>query len=959
MIKPVLVFIALQLFTFTCDAQLIPSEDLFDSSYASMADISPDGKRVSMMVNEDGKRRFSLKDVASNTQYLVENMGKVNYIREYEWVNDELLHISSNTGQYFVTLSFKEDNYHADVKKIPYPGYVAHIFAETNQVLFAKSRPWESGGYTLHLEDIDKLLAKKLNVKKHIAGPQRRVSYFAYNPQKKQILASTYDKGDKSVTIEYRTLDNKKWVPIVTLLETDFKFTPVTLIDKSTLAVLTNKTTDKVALFEYDLETASLGKLLYEHPKFDLVSAKFRFDGKTSSPMSVSYYDHGRYTVEHFNEQGEALSNVIDKAFSGKQWYISATNSKTDQLIIRTYGSDDPGTYHLYNITEDSSQFLYSVFPKLAEYQFAKTQVEQVKVNEELEVEAYLTKANGKRHNVLLVNPHGGPVGVREDTFFDPVVQFYANRGFDTLQVNFRGSSGFGKKFLESGRGQFGQAIEQDITAAVENLLKKRSYDHVCAMGTSYGGYSSFMLATQHPELYSCVISAFGIYDLPLLYNASNLKVLDHHRKRVEGTVGEFNEELVNVSPVYLADKIKAPLFLIAGRRDKIAEFEHSNRLLYVLNRLNKPVETLFYWGTAHGQSSWKAERHQQLSIHEYLLKTLQLDDFKELTQHSDEKQIESIISDYILLADAFTFNDSVDNDSDKAKALYLKAAKLGNGRAMYNYAWQLSNNLEEGKSIEDVVSWYEKSHEAGFDKAGIALSQMYREGTKIEQNHEKAFSWLERAKERNSDKKEIDWEIGKALCFGHGVTQDIDKCLANLSERNKLEENAKKEGNSSIRYVGSNKLFKEFEELVMSEQFTPEQHDQIIKHVAHEFRLDNTKLTFEAEEIGVFVHNKLHKATTTIKASEDLIFGLMAEIKTVEMFGSNRERIALYYKWTEYNQQDEQIDQVTDLLKGYEGDWDLKFKLRDNIETSTRFVLDVYDLEQNLLHSETFYIQP
>lgn len=145
-------------------------------------------------------------------------------------------------------------------------------------------------------------------------------------------------------------------------------------------------------------------------------------------------------------------------------------------------------------------------------------------------------------------------------------MQYYVSRGFSVLRVNFRGSAGFGKSFQQSGVGQFGQQIEQDISAAVKLVREKYAFDNMCAMGASYGGYSSMMLAIKHPDDYDCVIAAYGVYDLPYMYNASNIEIQNNFRSAVSKVVGEYNDKLYDVSPVYLIDQIKVPVHLLPAR---------------------------------------------------------------------------------------------------------------------------------------------------------------------------------------------------------------------------------------------------------------------------------------------------------------------------------------------------------------------------------------------------------
>ncbi|MDU0353667.1 prolyl oligopeptidase family serine peptidase [Paraglaciecola aquimarina] len=188
--------------------------------------------------------------------------------------------------------------------------------------------------------------------------------------------------------------------------------------------------------------------------------------------------------------------------------------------------------------------------------------------------------------------PHGGPIGPRDINSFNSQVQFLTNRGYSVLQVNYRGSRGFGRAFKNSGRGQWGRKIEQDISTAVEQVTKQTSFKHTCAIGASYGGYSSVMLAILHPKQYDCVVARFGVFDLPLIFNDRNTKKSDYLQKVWSKVVGEYTPKLKDYSPVYFADLLKAPILITAGRLDTRASFEHSNRLKYVLEKTSMKLST-------------------------------------------------------------------------------------------------------------------------------------------------------------------------------------------------------------------------------------------------------------------------------------------------------------------------------------------------------------------------------
>lgn len=206
----------------------------------------------------------------------------------------------------------------------------------------------------------------------------------------------------------------------------------------------------------------------------------------------------------------------------------------------------------------------------------------------------------------LVVMPHGGPIGVRDSRLFDPQAQYLASTGLAVLQVNFRGSAGYGRRFRLAAYGEAGGAIEDDIQRAVEKVLEDPRFDRqrVCAMGSSYGGYSSLMLAIRHPQVYRCVVALAPITDLPLRFSSSDWNddpLQSAFQRRLYGDPQQATAAQMARSPVYRYAELRAPLLLGHGERDQRVDPEHSRRLGLVLARAGRPAFIRWYDNEAHG----------------------------------------------------------------------------------------------------------------------------------------------------------------------------------------------------------------------------------------------------------------------------------------------------------------------------------------------------------------------
>jgi len=206
----------------------------------------------------------------------------------------------------------------------------------------------------------------------------------------------------------------------------------------------------------------------------------------------------------------------------------------------------------------------------------------------------------------LVVLPHGGPVGVRDTRSFDPLVQYLAAGGLAVLQVNYRGSSGRGQAFFEAGKREWGKGIEEDLEAAIDEVVKRDWVDggRICVAGGSYGGYSALMSVIRRPERYRCAASVNGPTDLPFLYHSNPyFSITKEGREYFTEFVGhpeDDYEKLISISPAYLASEIQVPVLLVQGTEDRRVDVDHYYRMQNVLEALGKPHEAHLIQGGGH-----------------------------------------------------------------------------------------------------------------------------------------------------------------------------------------------------------------------------------------------------------------------------------------------------------------------------------------------------------------------
>jgi len=226
-----------------------------------------------------------------------------------------------------------------------------------------------------------------------------------------------------------------------------------------------------------------------------------------------------------------------------------------------------------------------------------------LKARDGLELHGYVTRPAGDGPHPLVVMPHGGPHGIRDTWEFDPEVQLLANRGYAVLQLNFRGSAGYGIDFETAGYGEWGARMQDDLTDATRWAIEQKiaPADRICIFGISYGGFASLMGVAREPDLYRCAIGYAGVYDLELMWESGDIPDSRRGRDYLQRVLGTDVAKLRAQSPVYNAQHIKAPVLLIHGKSDWRADYEQAERMKAALVQHDKKIEWLALSREGHG----------------------------------------------------------------------------------------------------------------------------------------------------------------------------------------------------------------------------------------------------------------------------------------------------------------------------------------------------------------------
>lgn len=344
----------------------------------------------------------------------------------------------------------------------------------------------------------------------------------------------------------------------------------------------------------------------------------------TADPDRIIYSHNGPDPVGVFFQDGRPRTAFFDEASPEARLYrsleaafpdpVRITSRTTDgrTALVYTWSDRNPGDYYLFDDQTKQASLLLSTRAWFDPDRMAERQPFSMQARDGLALHGFLTLPSGLEPAGLpmVVMPHGGPYGVQDTWGFDDSAQMLADAGYAVLQVNFRGSSGYGRAFHQAGARQWGRSMQDDVTDATLWAIEEGIADpsRICIAGGSYGGYAALMGVVREPALYQCAAGYIGVYDLPTMHTRGDVQRIGSGATFLRDWLGE-GPMLAEVSPTRLADRIRVPVFLAAGGADDRAPIAHSHMMERALREAGVPVETLYYPSEGHG---FYREEHQR-----------------------------------------------------------------------------------------------------------------------------------------------------------------------------------------------------------------------------------------------------------------------------------------------------------------------------------------------------------
>lgn len=577
---------------------LLPLEDFFRNADTAAYAISPDGSRLAFVKPWERRMNVYVRDLGTGTERRVTS-ARERDIASFFWKgSDRIVYVQDSGG---------DENYHIYITDVaggqardltPFEKVQAHVVDDLEEdpahmlIEMNRRNPEVFDVFRCELAsgDLTQIAENPGNITGWMTDHDGR-------------LRAAMETDGVNNTLLYRGTEEEPFRPLIT---TDFKETFVPLMfayDNKLLYVASNLSRDKEAIYTFDPEANKTLDLVFEHPEVDV--EHLLHSKKRRTITGVTYVtDKAHY--HFFDENRAKLQNALEAFFPNDEVAVTDMDDDERRVIVRTYGDRTPGAYYLYDRRDNSISKLAEITPWLQEGQMAPMAPITFQARDGAELHGYLTLPLGEesRDLPLVVIPHGGP-SARDVWGFDPEVQFLANRGAAVLQVNFRGSTGYGKDFWTAGFKQWGRRMQDDVTDGVLWAVNQGIADRerLAIYGGSYGGYAALAGATFTPDLYACAVSYVGPSNLFTLLESIPPYWEPFREMEYEEIGDPVKDEVLlrSVSPVFHAEQIRIPLLVAQGVNDPRVNKAESDQIVEAVRRAGKDVVYLVKDNEGHG----------------------------------------------------------------------------------------------------------------------------------------------------------------------------------------------------------------------------------------------------------------------------------------------------------------------------------------------------------------------
>ena len=578
--------------------ELIPLRDFFRNPVESGHSLSPNGEYIGFLKPWNSRMNIFVQKIGEEDATRVTSVTERD-IPGFFWATDNRIVYSLDKGG--------DENYHVfAINRDGSNELDLTPFEETRGSVIDDLRDDPDHMLVRHNErdkrtfDVFRVNVNTGESERLVKNPGNLVSFLTDHDGKLRI-ATTTDGVNTSVLYRETEDDDFK-----TILTTNFRESLSPLFftyDNKNLYASSNIGRDKEAIVLFDPREGKEIEVIYEHPQVD-VSALLRSDKrKTITGVAFTAAKRGYH---FFDNKRREMQDFLEEQLPDQEIALVSYNLDENKYLVRATSDRSRGAYYFYDLEKEELTHLADISPWLEPKELAPMRPIVFQSRDGLLIYGYLTLPVGVEPQDLptVILPHGGP-WARDTWGFRPDVQFLANRGYAVLQINFRGSTGFGRKFWEMSFKEWGQTMQNDVTDGVEWLIDQgiSDPDRIGIFGASYGGYVVLAGLAFTPDLYACGVDYVGVSSLFTILETIP-PYWEPMREMMYEMMGdpEKDQDMMRaVSPVFHADKIKSPLMIAQGANDPRVKISESDQIVAALKERGIEVPYMVKDNEGHG----------------------------------------------------------------------------------------------------------------------------------------------------------------------------------------------------------------------------------------------------------------------------------------------------------------------------------------------------------------------
>jgi dipeptidyl aminopeptidase/acylaminoacyl peptidase len=577
--------------------------------------ISPDGEHLAATALVNGKRVLALIRVADMKRIDLDPRD-FDEIADFWWIGPR--RVVYSVGKKFADLEtplLTGELYAADADSSGrsiiagvrnYGGFrgVAQVMGRVpgdSKRLLVATTPW--GRESENLFTSAQLIDGSGSLQRLATAPMHHARFVADNSG--EIRFAYAENGDLALKVYYRTPQSPQWELLFDAARGDPRLRPVRFSrDDGSVYFVCPGDGGVGGVCRWDVATRKM-QTLWSGTDSEPIELLDTLDGRDAFAIR-SMPGRPELTLIDPQAREAALMHVLMQQFPGQDVRMDSSTADGAKIIVHVSSDRNPGEFHLYDAVANTTTFLLASQPWISAERMAEVAPIKLEARDGMPLHGYLTRPRGSENGSnlpLVVLVHGGPYGEHDSWEYDATVQTLASRGYAVLQINYRGSGGYGAAFVEAGLRQWGGAMQDDVTDATRWTIAQGIADpqRICIFGNSYGGYAALMGAEKEPDLYKCAIGYVGVYDLRMMYKRGDIPQTVFGKNYLKRTLGENQEELYDRSPIAHVDRLKASVMLIVGGSDLRVPAAQGKRMHAALRDRNIEHEWLYRRNEAHG----------------------------------------------------------------------------------------------------------------------------------------------------------------------------------------------------------------------------------------------------------------------------------------------------------------------------------------------------------------------